>query len=247
MFSLNDKNAVVVGGTAGIGLVVAKCYIKAGASVIICGRRDNGKIVAEEIGAYFLKLNVTDEGAFSVMLTAAEEKMGKLDIVVLNAGVPGAEDLMENLSSDCVKDTLDVNVNGVYYGLKYAPVHMNDKGSIIVTSSVSAYQGSPQSSAYAASKAAASALVRAAAIELGPRGIRVNGVAPGGIKTDMALPEEIFTTLTPLARMGDPEDLVGIYNLLASDAGAYMTGTDYVVDGGMSSGITFQTLGKILS
>jgi 3alpha(or 20beta)-hydroxysteroid dehydrogenase len=246
MFSLQGKTALVTGGAQGIGLAIARNYVEAGAEVIIADRQD-GEAIAREIGAKFVSLDVTDEGAVSDALDRVEADLGKLDILVLNAGI-AHEHVIEELPSEVHQRVMDVNVNGVFYGLKYGPRHMNDGSSIIVTSSTAAMFGTPESSSYCASKAAASSLMKCAAIELGPRGIRVNAVCPGGMQTSIALPSVIFEVLTPAARIGVPEeDLVGIYNLLASDAGAYINGQEIAVDGGLTAGLTLQVFDKIFS
>lgn len=239
MFSLRDKRAFVTGGTAGIGLAVARSFVRAGASVTVAGRRDGGDI-ATGIGASFVRLDVSREQDLAAALNAASP----LDVLVLNAGVTSGQSLAE-MSAEEIQSVLEVNIQGVVYGLKHGQGVLSDGGSIIVTSSVSALFASPGSSIYSASKAAVSSLVRSAAIELGHRGIRVNAVCPGGIKTEMALPDALFENLCPLGRIGATEDLVGVYNLLASDASAYLTGQDIVVDGGLTAGVTPQVLEKI--
>ena len=245
MHSLKDKNAFITGGTAGIGLAVGSAFVEAGATVTLAGRRDGDKIAAD-CGASFQKLDVTDEAAFEAALEACVSANGPLDVLVLNAGVVH-EHMMADLPAADARLVLEVNVLGVFYGLKHAPSRMNDGGSIIITASNAAIVGSPEASIYSASKAAASQLARCAAIELGPRGIRVNAVSPGGTRTDMALPEQIFEDLTPLGRMATTDDLTGIYQLLASDAGRYINGQQIVVDGGMTAGVTLQTLGRIFA
>jgi len=245
MFSLQSKNAFVTGGTAGIGLAIARNFVSAGANVTISGRRD-GSETAREIGAHFRQLDVRDEQGFLKSFEAFVENSGLLDVLVLNAGIVH-ENSIKDLPADEAKDVFDVNVNGVFYGLKYGQQFMRDGGSIILTSSIVAVLGSPESSVYSASKAAVSSLARSAAIELGSRRIRVNAVCPGGIRTDMAMPGEFFEVLTPLGRIGETDDLVGIYNLLASDASAYITGQQIVVDGGMTAGLTPQIIEKIFS
>jgi len=245
MFSLKSKNAFITGGTAGIGLAIARYFVTAGANVTISGRRD-GSETAREIGAHFQQLDVRDEQDLVKAFEAVEEHAGLLDILVLNAGIVH-ENSIRDLAADEARDVFDVNVNGVFYGLKYGQQFMRDGGSIILTSSNAATLGSPESSIYSASKAAVSSLARSAAIELGSRRIRVNAVCPGGTRTEMALPDEIFEVLAPLGRIGETDDLVGIYNLLASDAGAYITGQQIVVDGGMTAGLTPHIFEKIFS
>mgnify|MGYP000014381057 CR=1 FL=1 len=252
MFSMQGKKAFITGGTAGIGLAVAKCFVEAGATVIISGRRD-GDAIAEEIGATFLRLDVVDEKAVADSFWQAEQRIGKLDTIVNNAGI-STSGMLEEVSADEAKQTFDINFNGVLYGLKYGPRHMNDGGSIINTSSAAARLMTPAYGIYSSSKAAVSHLTRAAALELADRKVRVNAVLPGGIDTEMSIqadddatPVAMFDVLTPLRRIGTTDDLIGIYNLLASDFGAYITGQEFVVDGGMSAGYSAGALDKILA
>ena len=247
MFALNGKTAFVSGGTAGIGKAIAQNFVEAGAKVMIAGRREDGAEVARDIGASFVRLDVADEAAVEAAMRAAGKELGSLDILVANAGVATEDATIENTDTDQIRRVFDINVLGVVWCIKYALPVLNDNASIIVTSSLAAKIGFPGEWDYAASKAALVNIVKNAAIQLGERGIRVNGICPGGIQTDMALPAVIFETCAPIRRMGTTDDVVGIYNLLASDAGAYITGQSINVDGGVSAGFTTQLVEKIFS
>lgn len=242
MFSLEGKNAFITGGANGIGLAVAKRYLEAGANVIIADLAD-GSDVAGQIGAYYHKLNVADEKQVKRALAKAVEINGKLDIVVNNAGITGRDNYVNITEGNAehLREVFEVNTFGVFYGLKNAPVFMNDGGSMIITSSVSAVMGVPGNGQYTATKAAIGQLGRVSALELGPRGIRVNSVCPSYISTDMGgsdLGTYIASMVTAVGHIGELEDLVGVYHFLAADESRYVTGQIINVDGGWTAGLS---------
>jgi NAD(P)-dependent dehydrogenase (short-subunit alcohol dehydrogenase family) len=253
MFSLKGKRAFITGSAAGIGLAVAKDFIKAGATVIISDL-SSGETVAEEIGASFIQLDVTDESKMQQAFEQIENEHGKLDIIVNNAGIALDVESIETAPPNALQKTVSVNLFGVYHGLKHGPKHMNDGGAIInLGSSAGSRMTTAGHGEYSASKAGVAYLTRTAAIELGLRGIRVNAVCPGGIAgTGMTTPDDdsptanFYRTITALGRMGTPDELLGLFNYLASDASAYLTGQEICIDGGMSAGITLPTLDKIM-
>ena len=251
MFSLEGKNAFVIGATAGLGLAVAKSYAESGARVAIGGRRD-GDAIADSIGARFVRIDVADEQSVSDALTAAEALLGKLDILVNNAGFyPGG--MLEDIAADDQQRNLDVNINGVLWALKHGPKHMNDGGAIINTSSLLARSCMAGVGAYAAAKAAVTSLTKTAALELAPRGIRVNAVSPTTVlgteqNEDLAAEElAVVNTLTPLGRASETSDYLGIYTLLAADAGRFINAQDIAVDGGLTAGVSLQNIEKLFS
>ena len=246
MNTLNDKTALICGATSGIGLAIAKNYIAHGAKVIITGRRESGEDTASQIGAQFIRCDVTVETDVETCLKEAEHRLGKLDVLVINAGIADDEGSIEEFSSEGMNNIVAVNLNGVFYSLKYGPRHMNDGGSIINTGSVA---GSGITHAgtgvYAATKAAGAYLARTAAIENAPRGIRVNSVCPAMIAgTGMMVDDDgsddakFLGTLTAFGRMGRQDEVVGAYNFLASDASTFITGQELRVDGGVSAGFS---------
>jgi sorbose reductase len=238
LFSLEGKVALIAGGTIGIGLAVAEGFVKAGCATVIGGRTER-KAKADSIGATYMSLDVTDEASFSAAISDTKELHGGLDILVLNAGIAG-EYRLEDSTNEQYQLEFDTNVKGVLNGLRHGAKSLRSGGSIIVTSSVSSFISMEYSSIYSASKAAVTSLVRSAAIEFAPQDIRVNSISPGPIKTDMALPDSFAEKLTLRKCLGDPEDLIGAYLLLASDAGKNINGADIVVDGGMTAGYPTQ-------
>ena len=235
--------ALVAGGTAGIGLAVAKAFAQAGAITTIGGRRDGAAEVAAEAACRFVRLDVADESSIVAALADAAARDGKLDVLVLNAGIGQPPGPLAKLDSGAAAAVVQTNLLGTFYGLKHAPAHMNDGGSIVLTSSISAVSGTPFEGLYGATKAAVSALARSAAVDLGPRGIRVNAVQPGPTWTALnPMPERWSEVMAPLGRKGTVEDLVGTYLFLAADASRYLTGQAITVDGGTTLGMSRELL-----
>ncbi len=253
MHSLQGKKALLMGATSGIGLAVAKNFVDSGAGVIITGRRAEGAELAKEIGAQFLRCDATVEEDVQNCLQQAQQQSGKLDIVVINAGCADDEGSIEEFSSAGMEAIVDLNLKGAFYALKYAPQHMPDGASIIYTGSVA---GSGLTHAgtgvYAASKAGGAYLARTSAIENAPREIRVNAVCPAliadtGMMTadDGGDEAQFLSTLTAFGRMGRQDEVLGIYNFLASPASSFITGQEIRVDGGMSAGLGLPLFGAI--
>ena len=244
---LERKVALVAGGTAGIGLAVARAFAKAGAITTIGGRRDGAAEVAAQAACRFVHLDVADEASIAAALADVAARDGKLDVLVLNAGIGQPPGPLAKLDSGAAAAVVQTNLLGTFYGLKHAPAHMNDGGSVVLTSSISAVSGTPFEGLYGATKAAVSALARSAAVDLGPRGIRVNAVQPGPTWTALnPMPERWSEVMAPLGRKGTVEDLVGTYLFLASDASCYLTGQAITVDGGTTLGMSRELL-KLLT
>lgn len=247
MFSLQEKTALITGGTTGIGRAVAERFIAAGARVIVANIVDD-EVVAREIGAEFLLLDVSNEDQVRVGFEEAERKVGKLDIVVNNAGVGDVGPTFEETDQDLLEKVTRVNQWGVLYGLKHGPRHMNDGGSIINTASLAASVNMVGSGVYSAAKRAVLSMTEMAALELGSRGIRVNAVAPSYVATALGSAEEgiqLAEAFTALGRLATPQDLVGVYHFLAADESSYMTGQTLVIDGGWSCGPTPNLMEKV--
>ena len=248
MFNLEGKNAYITGAAGGIGYAVAARFCKAGANVIITDVTDASQ-AAKDIGAQFLRVDVSDETQVSDSLKQAESLIGKLDIVVNNAGIGEVGHTFEESEQAFIERTTKINQWGVLYGLKHAPKHMNDGGSIINTASVAAFINIIATGVYSATKAAVVSMTAMSALELGNRGIRVNAVCPGYIATALGSGDEgvdLCEALTALGRVGTTDDLVGIYHFLASDDSSYLTGQALKVDGGWSCGPSSTVLEKIL-
>jgi NAD(P)-dependent dehydrogenase (short-subunit alcohol dehydrogenase family) len=245
MFSLENKTAFITGGSSGIGFGVARTFCHMGANVVI-GDIVDGKACANEIGAHFLSVDVSDEMSVERAIKAASESVGgMLDVVVLNAGVGDVGPTIEQTDVSLIEKVTKINYWGVLYGLKHAPTYMNDGGSIIVTSSMAAFINIPGSGVYSAAKRAVTSMTEMAALELGKRSIRVNAVCPGYTATALGSGKEgevLCQALTALGRVAEVEDMVGTFAFLASDASRYLTGQTLKVDGGWSCGPTERLL-----
>lgn len=242
---LNNKVAVVTGGTRGIGYAIVKALVESGAKVAIWGSRQEtadaavAKIKAECPGCEVVGMapKLTDSKAVESAMNAVAENFGSLDILANNAGI--AQNIpLESYTDDDLEKIIDLNIKAVFICSKAAASLMKGKGgSIINTSSVVSFYGQGLGSMYPASKAGVNGLTRALSRELGKDGIRVNAVAPGVTRTDMvaALPENMVAPLLqriPLARMGEAEDIANAVVFLASDKASYITGAVLPVDGG---------------
>jgi len=246
LFQLHGKTALVTGGSSGIGKQVALAYAQAGAAVAIAGRHHEtlqevaAEIAAEGGRAISVACDVTDAEQVTAMLGRVTEELGGIDIAVCNAGIISQDSLLD-MSFNEFQRIQNTNVNGVFLTAQAAAkamVAQKRAGTIITTASMSGHIiNDPQRVGhYCASKAAVIHLTKAMAIDFAPHNIRVNSVSPGYILTELVEPLTAFHPLwepkIPLGRLGRPEELVGLYLYLASDASSYMTGSDIVIDGG---------------
>ena len=246
-FGLAGKRTLITGGTAGIGRAVAERFVDVGASVVISGRRTDGVAVAEEVGAEFIAADVSIETEVAALFSATVERLGGLDVVVLNAGIDPGMAPIADYGDDAFERNLDVNLRHVWWSLVQVNAYLADGGSIITTSSTTAIYKVPNVSAYAAIKEAVVSLTKSAALELAPRGIRANSVLPGTTLSEMTPDDHweipVMETMLPLGRHATAErDLVGLYQFLASDESSYITGQAIAADGGMTLGMSYGTL-----
>lgn len=245
LFSLADKRAFITGGTSGIGRAVAEAFVAQGATVVIADITD-GMAIAGEIGAEFVRVDVSDENSVASALDQAKKLCGnKLDVVVLNAGIGDVGSTFEKTDQSLIEKVTKINHWGVLYGLKHAPQRMADGGSIISTSSMAAFINVPGAGVYSAGKRAVTSMTEMSALELGARGIRVNCVCPGYTATALGSGEEgqkLCEAFTALGRVASVDDMAGVYVFLASNASSYMTGQSLKVDGGWGCGPTEKLL-----
>jgi 3alpha(or 20beta)-hydroxysteroid dehydrogenase len=241
MFSLEGKVAVVTGAASGFGKATSLRFSKAGAKVVLADINDAAG-VAKEAGGIYVETDVSKEDQVQAMLQKAVDEFGKLDIVVNNAGIPSVGVMVEGITDEQVTEALNVNFKGVLWGIKHAVPLISDGGSIMNTASYAGLFGTPTYGSYVISKAAIIAITKTAALELAPRGIRVNCICPGTADTPMVYTEggdvelKLANYLQPLGRLAQPEEIAALYHFLASDESAFITGIAIPIDGGMSAG-----------
>ncbi len=248
MFDFTGKVVLVTGGTSGIGRVTAIAFAKAGAKVVLSGRREaEGAAVVQEIKkaggtAQFVRADVAKEEDVKRLVEGTVAAFGRLDIAFNNAGVEWTGELAKVTEADYRK-VFDINVWGVLTSMKYEIPAMlrNGGGSIINTSSVAGHNGMAGVSVYIASKHAVEGLTKSAALEFARQGIRVNAVAPAAIATEMidrfvgGADTEAgrgLANMHPIGRLGRSEEIAAAVLYLASDAASFVTGTSLAVDGG---------------
>ena len=243
---VSGKVAIVTGGASGIGEATSRIFVREGAKVVI-GDIDveRGEALAEELlpDAVFQMLDVTSESAWTAAADVAKSRWGRLDIVVNNAGMSGAKGrpVVEDVVLDDWNDVFAVNSTGVMLGTRAGLAAMREVGggSIINVSSIFGIVGSRAGAAYHASKGAARTFSKAAAVQYAKDNIRVNSVHPGFTDTPMTLdihsdPEihEFRVGMTPMGRLGKPDDIANGILYLASDESSWVTGIELVIDGG---------------
>ena len=248
MNTTNSKVAIVTGGGSGLGFAIAKKFTQNGIQTIIVGR-DETKLnnAKTELGenAFAMPCDLSNLAVIPALVASIIEQFGQVDILVNNAGINMKKEFAE-VSDEEFQNVLTTNVTAVFSMSREVVKHMLIKGSgnIINISSMAAQYGLPKVIAYSASKTAIDGMTRAMAVELSPKGIRVNAIAPGFIysaMTEKALnsdPErkaKVFGR-TPMGYMGEPEDIGEAAYFLASDAARYITGVVLPVDGGNSIG-----------
>lgn len=240
MFSIAGKNAFITGAGRGIGLAIAERLIAAGANVVISDIADATEVAAK-IGATYVRIDVTDEQSVADALAAAETVVGKLDIVINNAGGALRDAPVEEETQANYAKTMQINADGVLFGMKHAPKHMNDGGSIINTASLAANYAFADYLSYGAAKAAVISMSKAAAQSLGGRGIRVNCVLPGTHASPSqpadGLEAHLCRKLAPLGTTGELDDLAGVYHFLSAPESRFITGQALTVDGGWGIGL----------
>ena len=247
-FSLKGKSIFITGGASGIGLGTCRRFLQEGARVVVADIQEPPQSALDE-GAIYLDVDVTNRDHVVDAFNTTEETIGKLDVIVHNAGKPGKGAHLTDSDEAILDGVVALNLYGTYYILKYGPGHMHDGGSIITTASVAGLQQNEGFFDYSATKAATISMTKTAAVELGLRGIRCNSVAPGPVRTPMLPPGHVLNTLakhlSALGRIAEVDDLVGVYQFLASDQSRYITGHTLVVDGGRLAGFRQNVLTRL--
>ena len=251
-FSLEGKTAVITGARQGIGLAAAERLSEAGAKVVLSDIQDCTE-QATRLGGTAIKVDVTDEQQVESLMAGAREACGAIDIVVNNAGIfAGYNDLVD-CSSVEFKACYEVNLMGVFYGIKHAVPLMNEGGSIINIGSVASVEGELHLASYVASKHAVAGVTKTAAIELGEKNIRVNCICPTTVDTPMAHEEggeyliEAHKIMVPLSRLCQPEEVASIIHFLAADDCGYVNGQVINLCGGATAGKNERMVNKIVA
>jgi NAD(P)-dependent dehydrogenase (short-subunit alcohol dehydrogenase family) len=248
---IDKRVAVMTGGSSGIGRATAIALAKDGVKVAVAARRtaegEETVQLVKEAGSdgIFVKTDVTKEDDVRALIEKTTNRYGRLDYAFNNAGV---EEMMMSLveqTSDTFDQIMNVNVKGVWLSMKHQIPEMirSGGGAIVNMSSVAGVMGFPQMSIYIASKHAVLGMTKSGALEYAKSGIRINAVAPGGVKTKMAMRvaeqnSQFFETLTsihPIGRIADPEEIANAVVWLLSDKASFVVGHTLLIDGGMVS------------
>lgn len=242
---LQNKVAIITGGSRGIGYATAEAFLKEGATVILTASKPStAEKAVESLKQKYpdakiqgISPDLSSLDAVRNAFQAVVNTFGHIDILVNNAGVSESTPLL-NYTEDTFDKVMDLNVKGVFNAARVAAHYMAEQGRgvILNTSSMVSIYGQPSGVAYPTSKFAVNGMTLSLARELGPKGIRVNAVAPGITETDMmkAVPKEIIEPMIaqiPLRRLGQPEDIANAFVFLASDEASYITGVVLQVDG----------------
>lgn len=247
MNRLENKTALVIGGSTGIGRAVCQAFAAEGASVAVgdFGHESEKASLVDDLralgrDAFSFEVDVRDEEQVRSAIESAISRFGHLDIIVNNSGIAGNKFAIHEETTEDFDEVMNVNVRGVFFGMKHAIPHMLERGygRIINTASQLAHKPRPRNSPYSASKAAVVALTVSVAQEVGQHGITVNTVCPGPTDTPMwrisGTPEtrEDLIASLPIPRVAEPEEMAWAYVYLASDEAAYCTGQSLSPNGG---------------
>lgn len=239
---LTDKVAVVTGGASGIGEATVRKFVAEGAKVVIGDlNKERGQALAEELGeaAIFVAIDVTKASDWEEVKKQALEAFGTVDVLVNNAGISVAQSLL-TMTEEQYRKILEINQVSVFLGMqKIAPIMIEKgAGSIINTSSINGLKAG--AIGYTDSKFAVRGMTKAASAELAPQGVRVNSIHPGIIETPMTMEgdavEQIkaYANFVPMRRMAQAEEVANLMLYLASDESSYSTGSEFIVDGGLT-------------
>ena len=246
MKRLENRVAIITGGTAGIGAATAIRFAQEGAKVILWARNaERGNAFIEKMKGMGLEaeFDAIDSSNYEAVCEAAKRvnaKYGKIDILINNAGITN-DSTLKKMTIEQWQQVIDINLSGSFYCIKAITPYMLEKGygRIVNASSVVALYGNFGQTNYVATKAGLIGMTKTLARELGKKGITVNAVAPGFIETDMVakMPENVLDGMrakVPVGRLGQPEEIASAYLFLASEEAAYINGATLSVDGGMT-------------
>jgi len=243
---LQNKVAIITGGTSGIGLAIANLFAEEGSMTVIAGNKaEDGDKIAKSLSSHclFIQTDVREEQQVKNLFSATISKFGRLDILINSAGVYSfSQDDIAQMPTADFDEIMDINFKGTFLTTKYAiPELLKTKGNIINISSSLGIVPEKESAIYCASKAAIIMFSKAIALQFPEKGLRVNSICPGPIDTPMlrrAFPEkkeyDEYLKLNPMKRAGKPEEVAKLALYLASEDASYVTGGIYTIDGGES-------------
>jgi NAD(P)-dependent dehydrogenase (short-subunit alcohol dehydrogenase family) len=248
--------ALITGGASGIGKATALKLASRGINVVISGRREElGAAAVKEVEAVatggakvrFIRNDVTDEDDVKAMISRIVSEFGRLDMAVNNAGISNETASLNRSDSSKFSAMVDTNVLGLYYCMKHEITQMlaQGKGSIVNLASIAGLNGMPWAGAYAATKHAVAGLTKSAALDHAAQGVRINGVAPGAVKTDIIAAqlegndpnynEQTISAMHPMNRLGRPDEIANGIVWLLSDEASFVTGHIIAIDGGFTA------------
>lgn len=246
-----DKIVLITGASGGIGTEVTKRFASEGAKIVLVGRtKEKLEKTAKDLELnsddyLIVHADVTKESDVENYVKKTMEHFGRIDVFVNNAGIESKYETIMETDSDAMSKVLDVNLKGVYYGLKHVLKVMTNQesGSIINTASVAGLIGFPNMAPYVASKHAVIGLTKTAALEVANYKVRVNAICPAPVDTQMmedieeagGMSREDFSSSIPLGRYAEPKEIASLIAFLASDDASFITGSAYPIDGAMTS------------
>ncbi|MFW5911399.1 MAG: SDR family NAD(P)-dependent oxidoreductase [Halolamina sp.] len=240
---LDEKVAIVTGGSTGIGRATVEKYLEYGAEVVIANRSaESGRTAAAELDCEFVQCDVSAYEQVEALVEATVEEYGRLDVMVNNAGI-GQVGTVEDMALEDWHDVMRINLNGVMHGTRAAlPYLRQSEGSVVNIASIYGLVAGPGATAYATAKGGIVNFTRSVAVDYASENVRVNSICPGFVETPMTEPvfgeQEFYEYVhgqTPMGRVAQPEEIAGLAMFLASDEASYVTGANIPVDGGWTA------------
>ena len=248
-YDFSGKSVLLIGGTTGIGRATAVAFAKAGANLFVAGiGAAHGASLKQEIKALkrvdfeFLEVDVRNSDAMADLHTKAFDRFGRIDVAFNNAGVSGKTAPVQDLDEADFDQLIDVNLKGIFFGLKHQVPHMIARGggAIVNTSSLFGVMGFATTAVYCASKWGVIGLTNSVALEVARKNIRVNAIAPGSVMTPLLTDmfgseqaaKDTVLPMIPMGRISDPSEIAQLVLFLSSDAASFITGQAVVIDGG---------------